>query len=151
MSSGTYNHRCTVSPFYVRFDGRLLTAAHSSLQRRRTFHSDWPLAYGSMVPPLVGGIRYEYGHRVFAGVIATLTVVAGHLAVAQREARLGALFRLDRRVHGDAQAILGGLTVRLRHRYQFRGARMSGSGFLLRRCEFGAVHEPLVAKRSGRR
>ena len=25
---------------------------------------DWPLAYGSLVPPMVGGILYEYGHRM---------------------------------------------------------------------------------------
>src|SRR5271157_2963564 len=36
---------------------------------------DWPLAYGHLVPPmLVGGIRYEYAHRVVAGVVAVLTL-----------------------------------------------------------------------------
>ena len=28
---------------------------------------DWPLAYGKLVPPLVGGIRFEYTHRLLAG------------------------------------------------------------------------------------
>src|SRR6201997_4207744 len=36
---------------------------------------DWPLAYGKIIPPLVGGIRYEYAHRVVAGLVAVLTVV----------------------------------------------------------------------------
>ena len=34
---------------------------------------DWPLAYGKIIPPLVGGIRYEYAHRVMAGTVAILT------------------------------------------------------------------------------
>jgi len=25
---------------------------------------DWPLAYHRIIPPLIGGIRYEYAHRV---------------------------------------------------------------------------------------
>jgi len=36
---------------------------------------DWPLAYGKIIPPLIGGIRYEFAHRVAAGIVATLTVL----------------------------------------------------------------------------
>lgn len=36
---------------------------------------DWPLAYGRIIPPLIGGIRYEYAHRVVAGLVAILTAV----------------------------------------------------------------------------
>lgn len=36
---------------------------------------DWPLAYGKIIPPLVGGIRYEYAHRVMAALVATLTLL----------------------------------------------------------------------------
>jgi len=36
---------------------------------------DWPLAYGKLIPPLVGGIRFEYAHRVIAGVVTILTLV----------------------------------------------------------------------------
>ena len=35
---------------------------------------DWPLAYGRLIPPLVGGIRFEYAHRVVAGIVAILTL-----------------------------------------------------------------------------
>lgn len=35
---------------------------------------DWPLAYGKIVPPLIGGIRYEYTHRVIAALVAILTL-----------------------------------------------------------------------------
>src|SRR5208282_2736827 len=36
---------------------------------------DWPLAYGRLIPPLVGGIRYEFTHRVVAAIVAILTTV----------------------------------------------------------------------------
>jgi heme a synthase len=35
---------------------------------------DWPLAYGKIIPPFVGGIRYEFTHRVTAGLVAILTL-----------------------------------------------------------------------------
>jgi heme a synthase len=73
---------------------------------------DWPLAYGSFVPPFVGGIRYEYSHRVFAGFVAVLTaVLAAWLWRAEKRAwmRWLGLAALGGVI---AQAILGGLTVR---------------------------------------
>jgi heme a synthase len=36
---------------------------------------DWPLAYGRLIPPLIGGIRFEYAHRVVAGTVAILTLI----------------------------------------------------------------------------
>jgi cytochrome c oxidase assembly protein subunit 15 len=36
---------------------------------------DWPLAYGKIIPPLIGGIRYEYAHRLVAALVAILTTV----------------------------------------------------------------------------
>ncbi|HWZ55220.1 MAG TPA: COX15/CtaA family protein, partial [Verrucomicrobiae bacterium] len=35
---------------------------------------DWPLAYGSLHPPMVGGIRYEFTHRVIATCVGLLTI-----------------------------------------------------------------------------
>src|ERR1700732_3310357 len=35
---------------------------------------DWPLAYGSLTPPMVGGIRYEFTHRVIATCVGLLTI-----------------------------------------------------------------------------
>jgi cytochrome c oxidase assembly protein subunit 15 len=73
---------------------------------------DWPLAYGAFVPPLVGGIRYEYGHRVFAAFVGILTIgIAVWLWRAEKRAwmrwlgvaALGGVI---------AQGILGGLTVK---------------------------------------
>ena len=36
---------------------------------------DWPLAYGRLVPPLSGGVVFEYAHRVVAGIVAVLTLL----------------------------------------------------------------------------
>ena len=36
---------------------------------------DWPLAYGRIIPPLIGGIRFEYTHRVLAGIVSILTLI----------------------------------------------------------------------------
>lgn len=72
---------------------------------------DWPLAYGRLIPPLVGGIRWEYAHRVMAGLVAVLTLVLA-LWLARREPRALAR-RLGWTALGlvIAQAILGGVRV----------------------------------------
>ncbi len=35
---------------------------------------DWPLSWGRLVPPLEGGIRYEFAHRVAAMLVALMTL-----------------------------------------------------------------------------
>jgi cytochrome c oxidase assembly protein subunit 15 len=74
---------------------------------------DWPLAWGRLVPPLEGGIRYEFGHRVLALAVAVLTAALAFWMQA-RETRswmrklawwgLAAVL---------AQALLGGVLVKL--------------------------------------
>ena len=72
---------------------------------------DWPLSYGMLFPPMVGGILYEHGHRMIAGTVAILTAIMA-LWLKLREPR-----RWVRRLGGLAlvavilQAVLGGLTV----------------------------------------
>src|ERR1035438_9067383 len=36
---------------------------------------DWPLSWGRLVPPLEGGIRYEFVHRLLAATVALLTTI----------------------------------------------------------------------------
>src|SRR5205085_6692034 len=33
---------------------------------------DWPLSYGMFSPPMIGGIFYEHGHRIVAGIFGLL-------------------------------------------------------------------------------
>lgn len=50
--------------------GALVTSTGSSLAV-----PDWPLAYGQLFPPMVGGILYEHGHRMIAALVGLLTAV----------------------------------------------------------------------------
>jgi heme a synthase len=75
--SGTYNLR-SVHRFAIAASGCtvLLLIAGALVTSNDAADSvpDWPLAYGKIIPPLVGGIRYEFAHRVIAGIVATLTL-----------------------------------------------------------------------------
>ncbi len=35
---------------------------------------DWPLSYGMLFPPMVGGVFYEHGHRMVAALVGFLTL-----------------------------------------------------------------------------
>jgi cytochrome c oxidase assembly protein subunit 15 len=55
--------------FILIFVGGLVTSTGSGLAV-----PDWPLAFGRIIPPhWIGGIRFEYSHRVVAGVVSILT------------------------------------------------------------------------------
>jgi cytochrome c oxidase assembly protein subunit 15 len=94
--------------FLLLIAGALVTSNDAGLSI-----PDWPLAYGSLTPPMVGGIRYEFTHRVIAACISVLTVgLAAWLWKAEKRSwmrwlGLGALGGVI------AQAILGGMTVRM--------------------------------------
>ena len=72
---------------------------------------DWPLSYGTLNPPMVGGIAFEHSHRLIAAALGLLVIILASL-----------LWRYDERpsvrylglvaVGGVIfQGILGGLTV----------------------------------------
>ena len=74
---------------------------------------DWPTSYGHVLklPPWVGGIRYEHGHRMIAGFTILLTVAIAVwtlFADRRRWMRMLAFGALGTIL---AQAILGGMTV----------------------------------------
>jgi cytochrome c oxidase assembly protein subunit 15 len=86
--------------------GGLVTSTESGLSV-----PDWPLSYGRLMPPMVGGVFYEHGHRMVATTVGILTVVLA-IWLARREPR-----RWVRRLGllavaaVIAQGVLGGLTV----------------------------------------
>jgi heme a synthase len=71
---------------------------------------DWPLAYGKIIPPWVGGIRYEYTHRLMAATVSILTLI---LAIWLTRKASGFLRTLGWTAFGlvIAQAVLGGMRV----------------------------------------
>ncbi|MBZ5697090.1 MAG: COX15/CtaA family protein [Acidobacteriia bacterium] len=97
-----------LSTFFLLIAGALVTSNDAGLSI-----PDWPLAYGSLVPPMVGGIRYEYIHRVVATFVGLLTIgLATWLWRAEKRVWLRwlGLAALGGVV---AQGILGGMTVRM--------------------------------------
>src|SRR5262245_52024466 len=36
---------------------------------------DWPLSFGQVFPPMVGGVLFEHGHRLAASAVGLLTLV----------------------------------------------------------------------------
>jgi cytochrome c oxidase assembly protein subunit 15 len=72
---------------------------------------DWPLSYGSLTPPMVGGIFYEHGHRMIAAFVGTLSVILA--AWLQRVETRAWVRWLGIAAVGAviAQGILGGITV----------------------------------------
>jgi cytochrome c oxidase assembly protein subunit 15 len=86
---------------------------------------DWPLAYGSMVPPFVGGIRYEFTHRVIAGIVATLTVVLAAWLYKVESRAWVRIFGYLSVCTVIAQAVLGGMTVIFRQPWAVSTAHAS--------------------------
>ena len=52
------------------FAGGLVTTTGSGLAV-----PDWPLSFGQFFPEMVGGVRYEHGHRLVAATVGLLTVI----------------------------------------------------------------------------
>jgi cytochrome c oxidase assembly protein subunit 15 len=88
------------------FAGGLVTSTGSGLSV-----PDWPLSYGMVMPPMVGGVFYEHGHRMVASTVGFLTLVLA-LWTAQAERR-ATVRRLAWAALAAvvAQGVLGGLTV----------------------------------------
>ena len=86
--------------------GGLVTSTESGLSV-----PDWPLSYGKVMPPMVGGVFYEHGHRMVATTVGILMVVLA-VWLARREPRRW-VRRLGLLAVGAvvAQGVLGGLTV----------------------------------------
>src|SRR5438477_155644 len=67
-------HRLAVataaSTFVLLFVGGLVTSTGSALAV-----PDWPLSFGQVFPPMVGGVLFEHGHRLVATLVGCLTLV----------------------------------------------------------------------------
>ncbi len=98
----------TVCTFLLIIAGALVTGNEAGLAV-----PDWPLSYGSLMPPMVGNIRYEHGHRMVAAFVGFLTTVLA-VWLWRREPRRG-IRRLGFIALGVVigQGILGGITVLL--------------------------------------
>jgi heme a synthase len=73
---------------------------------------DWPLSYGTLTPPMVGGIRFEHSHRVIAAVLGLLSVALAVGVWAKDERCWLRWFSVIAVAGIGAQAVLGGEVVR---------------------------------------
>jgi heme a synthase len=73
---------------------------------------DWPLSYGTLTPPMVGGIRFEHSHRVIAAVLGLLSIVLAAWVWAKDERRWLRWFSVIAVAGIAAQGVLGGEVVR---------------------------------------
>src|SRR5256885_573343 len=105
--------------FLLLIAGALVTSTESGLAV-----PDWPLSYGKLMPPMVGGIRFEHGHRLpaaarlAAGAVllqiflgAVMRHTAAGLAVPDFPLSFGRLFPTA------AELARPGVAIHLAHRF----------------------------------
>src|SRR5450830_2024495 len=94
--------------FLLLVAGALVTSTESGLAV-----PDWPLSYGKVMPPMVGGILYEHGHRLIAAAVSTLVGLEMAMLFFFERRKTVKLLGIVAFVAILLQAVLGGLTVLL--------------------------------------
>ncbi len=93
--------------FLLLIAGALVTSTQSGLAV-----PDWPLSYGRVMPPMVGGILYEHGHRLVAAAVSTLVgLELGALLLLLKGRKTVKVLAAAAFLAILLQALLGGLTV----------------------------------------
>ncbi len=74
---------------------------------------DWPTSFGSLykIPPMVGGVKFEHGHRMLAEVIGLLTIVMAVWTQKVDPRRLMRVLGWVALATVILQGVLGGVTV----------------------------------------
>ena len=125
--------------------GGLVTSTESGLSV-----PDWPMSYGRLMPPMVGGILFEHAHRLIASTVGLLTIVLA-VWLARREPRAW-VRRLGYVALAAvvAQGVLGGLTVIfLLPTADLGRARLPGADVLLPRRDARGRDVAAVARAAG--
>lgn len=108
MALRVYTKVVAAATFALLLAGGMVTSTGSGLAV-----PDWPLSFGRWMPPMEGGVLYEHGHRMIAGVVgAMIAVEAVWLARSEPRAWVRAL-GWAALVGVVVQALLGGATVLL--------------------------------------
>ena len=94
------------SAFCLIIAGGLVTSTGSGLAV-----PDWPLSYGQLMPPMVGGIFYEHGHRMVATFVGLLTAILAVWLWKKESRKWVRILGVIALVGVIAQGVLGGLTV----------------------------------------
>lgn len=94
------------STLMLIFAGAMVTSTGSGLSV-----PDWPLNYGMIIPPMVGGILYEAGHRLIASFVGFLVVIQAIWLQIREPKRFVRMLGWTSLGAVIAQGILGGMTV----------------------------------------
>lgn len=101
-----YTKLVAASTLFLVFAGAMVTSTGSGLAV-----PDWPLSYGMLMPPMVGGIFYEHGHRMIATAVGLLTLIQAFWLQRREPKRFLRLLGWASLGAVIAQGTLGGLTV----------------------------------------
>lgn len=92
--------------FFLIIAGGLVTSTDSGLAV-----PDWPLSYGQLMPPMVGGIFYEHGHRMVATFVGLLTTILAIWMWRSEERKWVRNLGWIALLAVITQGVLGGITV----------------------------------------
>ncbi len=98
-----------ISTILLIFAGGLVTSTGSGLSV-----PDWPLSFGKLFPEMKGGVAYEHGHRMFAGLVGLLTIFLAIRLLRQESRKSVRLLGFFAVLAVLCQAALGGATVLFR-------------------------------------
>jgi cytochrome c oxidase assembly protein subunit 15 len=96
------------STLFLIFAGAMVTSTGSGLAV-----PDWPLSYGMLMPPMVGGIFYEHGHRMIATAVGMLVIIQAIWLQLREPKRFVRILGWVSLAAVITQGLLGGLTVLL--------------------------------------
>lgn len=95
-----------LSTLFLIFAGAMVTSTSSGLAV-----PDWPLSYGMLFPPMVGGIFYEHGHRMVATTVGFFVLVQAFWLQRSEPKSLVRALGWIALLAVIVQGLLGGLTV----------------------------------------
>ncbi len=97
----------SLSTLFLIFAGGLVTSTGSGLSV-----PDWPLSFGMLFPPMVGGVFYEHGHRMIATMVGFFTLVLAIWMFRKEKREWARSLSLTALIIVILQGVLGGITVR---------------------------------------
>ena len=95
-----------ISTVILIFIGSLVTSTGSGLAV-----PDWPLAFGTLFPPMVGGVLYEHGHRIVATAVGVLVLFQAIMISSYEKRKWIRILAWLSTILIIFQGILGGITV----------------------------------------
>ena len=117
MISSTYNaahHRFTIFvaalAFLLIVAGGLVTSNNAGLAV-----PDWPTSFGHLfkIPKMIGGVKFEHGHRMIAEFVGLLTIIAAAWTWFVDKRRWMRVLTIGAVLGVIVQGVIGGIGVRL--------------------------------------